>query len=186
MSGGKDDSGNEREFVRIEDIIPLEVMTLGRDYKGAVKAREIFSPAPVEQTMPEGYEPEDSRILRYLSTINAKLDLLINQMVTETGSIGDFDSRRVSLSACGISFPMDKKPEDGELIEVKMLLPGPASVAVCLYGEVVRVEDEPSEDGAMHRVAAKFVGMEEEIREHIMKYVFNRQREHIRKSRETP
>jgi len=173
-------SEEKREFVRIEDVVPLEVRAVDPARRGTVRAREIIAPAPVERQLIDGCESEESRVLRYLAAVNAKLDLLIHHLVAREENLDGLEQRRVNLSASGIQFPMDEAPEPGALLELKLMLPGAAPVAVCLYAEVTRVEG----DSAPYSVAGRFVAMNEEIQEHIMRYIFNRQREEIRRRRE--
>ncbi len=179
--GGHDE---RREFVRIDDTIGIEATLVAPEKKEAVRARELLMPAPLETILSEGYEAEDSKTIRYLAAINSKLDLLIKHLVSDDSSLEGFDNQIVNLSACGISFPMSVRPAEGDLIEIKMLLPGSSPVSICAYGEVLRVKG-PKED-SMYEVAVKFISMGEDIQEEIVRYIFDRQRELLRNKREHP
>ncbi len=185
VDNSKPDGHDERrEFVRIDDTIGIEATLVDPEKKDAVRARELLMPAPFENILFEGYEAEDSKTLRYLAAINSKLDLLIKHLVSDDSSLEGFDNQSVNLSACGISFPMSVRPAQGDLVEIKMLLPGSVPVSICAYGEVLRVEG-PKEDG-LYDVAAKFISMGEDIQEEIVRYIFDRQREFLRAKKEQP
>jgi len=182
MSSRKTEIDEKREFVRIRDVLPMEVVVMDPSKRDTVRSREIIASAPVERIMSEGYETEDSRVLRYLSAVNAKLDLLIQHLMADQERLGDLEQQPVNLSASGIRFQMSQSPAIGTLLELRIMLPGPSAAAVCIYGEVVRTG--PSNTEGKHDVSARFVGMDEEIQEHVMRYIFNRQREEIRRRRE--
>lgn len=185
MDDNSKSGGHERrEFVRIDDTIGLEVTLVDPEKKEAVRARELLMPAPLERILFEDYETEDSKTLRYLAAINSKLDLLIKHLVSDDNSLEAFNNQSVNLSACGISFPMSVRPTQGDLVEIKMLLPGSVPVSICAYAEVLRVVG-PKEDGR-YDVAAKFISMGEDIQEEIVRYIFDRQREFLRTKREQP
>ncbi len=183
MAENSEPSGNERrEFVRIDDTIGLEATLVDPEEKKNVRARELLIPAPLENILFENYETEDSKTLRYLAAINSKLDLLIKHLVFDDSSPEKFDSQKVNLSACGINFKMSGKPAKGDLVEIKMLLPGSPPVSLCTYAEILRA-DGPEENG-QYAVGAEFVAMGEDIREEIVRYIFGRQRELLRAKRE--
>jgi hypothetical protein len=78
---------------------------------------------------------------------------------------------------------MEIRPAVGDIVELKMILPGVPPMAVDAFGEVAWVASEPRPDGR-HMVAARFIAMDDDIRDEIVGYIFNRQREHIRNRRE--
>ncbi len=178
----KVDNSERREFVRIDDTIGLEANLVDPAKRKSVRARELLMPAPLERLLSKDYETEDSKTLRYLAAINSKLDLLIKHLVSDYSSLEGFDNQSVNLSACGINFPMSVKPDEGDLVEIKMLLPGSPPVSICAYAEVLRAEG-PKESGK-YDVAAKFISMGEDIQEEIVRYIFDRQRELLRAKRE--
>ncbi|MBI5143012.1 MAG: PilZ domain-containing protein [Nitrospirae bacterium] len=173
---------DRREFVRIDDTMPVEVAVIPRERGAEVRSRITVMPV-VERPEFQAVETGEAAILKYLMAVNAKLDLLINAMITEKGGVGKARNRRVNVSACGMRFAMDTKPVIGDIVELKMILPGVPPMAVDAFGEVVWIEGAPQPDGR-YLVAARFVAMDDDVRDEIVGYIFNRQREHIRNRRE--
>lgn len=173
---------DRREFVRIDDTMPVEVAVIPRERGAEVRSRITVMPVE-ERPEFQAIETGEAAILKYLMAVNAKLDLLINALVTEKDGVGKIRNRRVNVSACGMRFAMETKPAIGDIVELKMVLPGIPPMAVDAFGEVVWAESEPQPDGR-YMVAARFVAMDDDIRDEIVGYIFNRQREHIRNKRE--
>jgi c-di-GMP-binding flagellar brake protein YcgR len=66
------------------------------------------------------------------------------------------------------------------MLELKIVFPETPDMMICVYGQVVKIGNgEPEE----RRVSVRFSVIDEEIRDKIVKYVFDKQREIIRKSR---
>jgi len=173
---------DRREFVRIADVIGIEASLVPEEGRADVRARELLPSAPQETVVAEGYETEESRVIRYLEAINSKLDLLVRHLVTEQAGVRELESQRVTLSGGGIEFRMKQAPNLRDIVELKTVLPGPPPLWLCLYVEVVRVT--PPDMEGHHSVAGRFIGMDEDIQEHLMRHIFERQREEIRRRRQ--
>jgi len=175
-------TGSERrEYVRVDDIVPLEVTVMDPSLRERVRSREIVSvgtgdiydPGPLDE------EGEQNRIFRYLTMLNAKVDALMNYLILEKEGFSDLPPKTVNLSANGIRFPATDEFNVGDLVEIRLSLPTYPRVALCLYGEVVRIIT----GGDSVEAAARFVELDDEIREQILRYVFAKQRADLRRRR---
>ncbi len=113
--------------------------------------------------------------------INRKLDLLIHMYLAEDfkdlmgTSPGD-----VNISASGIRFITDNAFEIGDIVEVNMILPMVPLLFIRFVGDVIRVKAVTSYETPRHAVTIKFVQVDPETKDDIIRYLFRRQRELLR------
>jgi len=67
----------------------------------------------------------------------------------------------------------------GDVLEVRMILSRLRSIALYVYGKVVQVRSQ----GGDHQISIRYVAIDDEIREEIIKFVFHRERQIIRDKR---
>ncbi|GAB5046060.1 PilZ domain-containing protein [Thermodesulfovibrio sp. TK110] len=166
-----------REFSRVDAVIPLGVRVICPEETKRVKARisgEVsFTHTPFD-------EPSDKALAQWIKIINAKLDYLINLLSFKEEGFSSLPLTGVNISGGGMSFDSDVSYNKGDILELKMVLESPSPVALFLYGEVVKCELVNN----AYRVAVKFINIEEDIRDHIVRFVFHRQRQLLRQKRE--
>ncbi len=80
--------------------------------------------------------------------------------------------RRINISGAGICFSNASPCSVGELLEIELMLEDAYPGIVILCTRVLRCEKTPKN----YCIAAEYVGMTEEIRELIVKFVFQRER----------
>jgi hypothetical protein len=170
-----------REYFRIDDFIPVIFkkvesdclcrsprLILGYVYESDVnidKQDESISPA----------------LWNLLISINRKLEFLIERLTLESEGLTKIDFLNVNLSASGIRFISNERFNKGDGVEVKMLLPTHPPTGIIAYGCVVRIEDRV--DGR-YEVALKFSNMSDDVRDEIIKYTINRQREMLKRNKD--
>ncbi len=114
--------------------------------------------------------------------INRKIDLLIHMFLAE-----DFTElmrttpKDVNISASGIRFITKEAYRAGDLLEVGMILPMAPLLYLHLVGDVLRVKPVTSYDSSRYAVAVRFLKMDQDTREDIVRYLFRKQREVLRK-----
>lgn len=113
--------------------------------------------------------------------INRKLDLLIHMSLAE-----DFRTlmgtipREVNISGSGIRFITSESFKEGDLLEVSMILPMVPLLFIRFVGEVVRMKSVTSYETARYAVAVRFLNVDQETKDDIIRYLFRRQRELLR------
>jgi len=166
-----------REFSRVDAVIPLGVRLVSQEEKQRIKAKILgevsFPNAPFD-------EPADKALAQWIKIINAKLDYLINLWSFKEEGFSSLPITEVNISGGGMSFIYDLPYNKGDILELKTVLEAPSPVALFLYGEVVKCEPVNN----AYRVAVKFVNIEEDIRDYIVRFVFHRQRQLLRQKRE--
>jgi hypothetical protein len=168
-----------RGYFRVDDVIPILSKKVEDD--AAYGKSKIISGYAVD--FPETGVPEETihpQLWKMLSDINIKLALILEKLDLEAEGLAKAESMPVNVSATGIRFTLKEKVEIGSTVEVKMLLPTSPPVGVVAYGHVVRVKDL---DNGKYEVALHFSDMDDEVRDEIIQYALDRQREIIRKQR---
>ncbi len=131
----------------------------------------------------EGREEElghiDPFILNALIDINIKINLIIS-IISSGGQKNIFNSTPVeaNLSEGGIGFTTTEDVSEGDVLEIKMILPAFPIAIIKTVGRVVRVDSLP--EGQGHTVGIQFENIKEEDQEKIVRYLFKKQREWLR------
>lgn len=170
----------KRSYFRVDDAFPVEAKRLKDD--APYKKSKIFRGYDVET--PDLDLPDETinpRLWQMLVDINAKLTMILDRLNFESEGFKKSEEKMVNLSASGIRFTTNEKVVPGDKLEVKMLLPTGPPVGIVTYGDVIRANE--IRDG-QYEVSLHFSDMDEEVREEIIRYAINRQREMIRKERQ--
>jgi hypothetical protein len=134
----------------------------------------------VEQIAPGSL---DEPLLRCLQFINNKIDFIIDEMTFRGQEGTSRPSEVTEISGSGLKLSCDMSPQKGQLLKVDMIMPSALQYRIEFIAKVVRVDEtqkEPGQDQRRFSVSARFVQIDEESRESIIKAVFSRQRERIR------
>lgn len=130
-----------------------------------------------------GYKQNETPLNQGLWEINRKLDLLIHMFLADDfKALMNTSPKDVNISASGIRFISERSYDMGDLVEIRLILPMVPLLFVRMMGEVIRqkaVTSTPQTD--RYAVAVKFLRVDAETREDIIRYLFRRQREVLRK-----
>ena len=114
--------------------------------------------------------------------INRKLDLLIHMFLAEDfKSLMSTSPKDVNISASGLRFISTQGFEIGDLIEIRLILPMAPLLFIKLVGEVIRQKALTSTQAKRYAVAVKYLQVDNDTREDIIRFLFRRQREVLRK-----
>ena len=86
---------------------------------------------------------------------------------------------KVNISGGGISFNTGKSFFPGDILEIKVMLSMQKPSAFFLYGEVV----ELAKINAGYDTSVQFVGIDDFVRDEIIRFVFETEREILREKR---
>lgn len=166
-----------REFSRVEAYIPFAVRVVSPEERPNIKSKISGETVLAEyQTLTD---VEDKLLSDWLKMLNAKLDSIISMLTFQREGFGSLPFVQVNISGGGLGFNSKEKYNKGDVLEIKMLLPMMPPVALYIYGEVVKIEQQINS----YAIAVKFIAMDEDIRDEIVKFVFRRQREMLREKR---
>jgi hypothetical protein len=183
-------SGEKRGYFRVDDIIsvvanPVNLMNEKERelLKNAASSNtfELFSDQDIEgmQSTPESAAGE--KLYEALKGISAKLDFLINHLLMEKEGLSPNEKKPVNISATGIKFTVKHAVKEKDILQIKLLLPTHPPVAVFAYGEVKRVK---ALEDQTYEIALEYLNMGETVRNEIIHYTLDHQRETIRKMKE--
>jgi len=167
-------SVKNREFSRITTHLPLAVRVISPE-EWAVSQARIFGEAiySEQSTLPE---INDTHLSVWLKTINAKLDTIMSILTFSQAGFDSLVPHSTTISANGMAFLLkDTIPVDA-CVEIKILLFSLATVAVQIYGKVLTVKEQESQ----YRIAVKFSSMDDQVRNEIVRFVFEKEREMLR------
>lgn len=168
---------NLREFSRVDAHIPFDVRLVPPEDRKNIHSKISGDTILAEfRALPD---LQDRLLADWLKMLNTKLDAIINMLVFQREGFSSLPFKNVNISGGGLSFPSKETYRSGDIIEMKMMLPIIPPIAMFIYGEVVNVETQVS--GYM--IAIKFIALDEDIRDEIVKFVFKRQREILKEKR---
>jgi hypothetical protein len=165
---------NQREYSRVDVYIPLGCRLLDKEEHGLVKSRisaDVMS-ADFKLMPPAGNHPQ----MASLTLLNQKLDMIIKMVGLQCEGFHSLPFKFVSLSGNGMKFSSQKCYSLGDILECKMILTLHQSAAIYTYGEVVRVGSQSSG----YFINVRFTAIDHTIRDKIVRFVFETEREMIR------
>jgi c-di-GMP-binding flagellar brake protein YcgR len=122
---------------------------------------------------------EDQVYGEWLKLINIKLDEILRMLTLQREGFSTLPFKQVNISGNGMSFFSPDALAKGTIIEARVVLTTLYSVALFLYGEVIT--GEPAENG--WTIGFRFINLDDLIRNEIIRFVFEREREVIREKR---
>jgi len=188
-----------REYVRVEAYLPIKYKILDEsEYEEARKRckkkeesylksipslltgidlEKLKDPDPIHS---EGIDPGTARAL---IEIDRKLNVLLRLMVEDRLSDIEQDlCHDVNLSGGGLRLTLPQKLETGAKIGLEIMLPMFPPIPLFTIAEVIRVvpAETSSAETPHFETALKFIEIDEDDREMIIRYVFKRQRHTLR------
>jgi hypothetical protein len=189
----KKDDERRRHF-RIDDVISVVANPIHIDKE---KSEEFAKSIATSRAFPviEGQttdtvndesilpkDPDNKKLYAMMNELKAKLDFIINKFMLEKEGLNEPEKKFVNISASGIRFTVDYDVKEGEIMDIKLLLPTYPPVAVFAYGEVKR--SVPIEDGK-YDIALEYLNMSDSVKNEIIQYAFAQQRDSIRRIKDT-
>ena len=172
-----DNNDNRREFSRVGAYIPFSYRIVTDTEVSHMKSRTISDSFMMD--FPIMPSLEDQVYGEWLKLINAKLDEIIRMMTLQREGFSTLPFRKINISGNGLSFfSMDSLPR-GTIVEAKVVMTIVNATALILYGEVVTVENA----GNGFNIGISFINIDDMLRNEIIRFVFEREREMIREKR---
>lgn len=156
-----DNDQDKRLYRRVDVLIPFGFRAVGH------RAVE----AAVRQEDPEPSADHTDPVRAALDRIERKVDRLLARVESEEQA-PSLKPTPINLSGAGVRFPSDDPVEQGEYVDVVMVLPGDSPIKVRAFGEVVRQRLVARPSGAVYEIAASFLHLPPKAREAIIRYTF--------------
>jgi hypothetical protein len=165
---------NRREFKRVDAYIPIEFRLVPEDERRFVKSRLSDEVALADfHRMPL---PEKQPQQEWIVILNAKLDRIIQALTLQSKGFHALTLKFVTISGNGLSFSSPSGFAPGDLLEIKMMLNLYKPAAFYIYGEVIKARRQESG----YLISVSFRMTDEAIRDHIIRFVFEAERELLR------
>lgn len=180
--------GDERrDLVRIDDKLLLEVGLAGEPPEtpscGSDETTEAAIAALISRPTQELLaSQQDSEMGAFLGPWLMKLDWTLALMLKTLAKMSPEPVAmprvvEVNISGGGLSFKSSRLFQQGDLLDVRLILP--PFVPILAKAEVIRVPLS-SQGAACHTVAARFVSIKPEDRERLIRHIFQVQAERLR------
>jgi c-di-GMP-binding flagellar brake protein YcgR len=169
-----------REFSRVDAYLPFEYRVICREDMDFVQARISGDVALTSEGRPLPDLGDYDHILEeWMKILNAKLETIVRLMTLQREGYFGLSYKALNISGSGISFCLPDALSVGEFLEIRVMLTYHKPVALCVYGEVMKVEKI---DGH-YTIAVRYIHMDDFVRDEIIHFVFEREREIIREKR---
>jgi c-di-GMP-binding flagellar brake protein YcgR len=168
-----------REYSRVDAYIPFDYRIVADDEKGHIQARISGDTSTSEFESIQNMVDYDYIFGEWLKILNAKLDTIIRFMKLQSEGYFGLPSKTVNISGGGMSFLSTQAIPLGEILEIKIMLTWNQPVAISIYGEVTKSEKKYDN----YFIAVRYVHMDSSVRDEIIRFVFEREREIIREKR---
>ncbi|KJU82198.1 type IV pilus assembly protein PilZ [Candidatus Magnetobacterium bavaricum] len=176
----------ERDSFRVDDVMPVIVKKIGSDVY--LKRSKVISemgtdmPGMCKSIADVKDDTVSPVVWKVLADINAKIGIILYLLTLGKEGLSNAEEVQVNLSASGMTLNVSERYDLRDCVEVKMLLPASPPVGIMVYGVVVRVKE--LREMSASEIAITFINMEEDVRDELIQYTLNRQREILRKQRE--
>jgi hypothetical protein len=170
---------NRRAFSRVDIYIPIAFRLVPEEEREFVKSRISGEPVLVDYLCVP--PPTNHPQTEWINLLNTKLDSIIQMLSLQSESFHSLPFKYVNISGSGMSFSSQQAYDLGDLLEVKMMLTLNRPVAFYLYGKVVKTQRQTSG----YFISISFQMIDEAIRERIVRFVFEMEREMLRERRNT-
>ena len=166
-----------RQYARVSAFLPVRIRQVLEEEWQSLRSRIVIESAMTEH--PEMPELANEALSACLHILNSRLDSIIRLLAFPSNSDRELDFARVNISAGGLSIYSSQAYALDDLVETRLILPTAPSMIFYIYGKVVKC------DAACEKfeLCIEFTEIDDDIREEIAKYVFQKQREILRKLR---
>ena len=175
-------SVERQSSLRVEDVLLIALKKIEDDsctkamiYSGFYSGIGL---SVLEEDLPD--ETINPRLWKKLISIDAKLNLILEKLIQNSDGFNRAQNRQVSLSEEDVRILTPDVFATGDLVEIKILLPFNSPVWVVIYGMVSQFRIIVSEE---NEVWIRLSEMADDVKQIMGYYLFNRQREIVRKLR---
>ena len=179
LTGSIDTNSQRREYSRVDAYIPFEYRVIAPEEGDHVRARIFGNASLVEFRQIPDMEDHDNVLEEWMKILDSKLDTVIRLLTLQREGYFGLSYKAVNISGGGMSFGLPQALPLGELLEIKIVFTLNQYTALCIYGEVVKIEKRNDH----YFNAVRYVHMDDLVRNEIIRFVFEREREIIRQKR---
>lgn len=177
---------NRRQDFRIDDVLAMRDQLITKEeYDAQRKQPGIRSRqnAMLQDMVGRDILANDLKealnldLAKAIETLDAKLNYLIGVNMLNDANRSELKERPINLSVTGASFFSDTRYRERDFTQLSIMLPSFPPSILELIGTVTWVKQAPNK---MQHVGVRFNFRSDDEESSIVKYVFQRHREHIR------
>lgn len=126
----------------------------------------------------------DAGMAEFFVRMDEKLDRIL-LMLSKNEAFSGYSGRGTGndISASGMNICIDRPVKKGQIVHATIILSKLPFFCIDVYGEIIRIDALKEKDAPLCQVGIKFLNLDETGREKIVAYVFQQQREIIRKKK---
>ena len=173
---------NQRTYPRANTLLPFTVRRRQPDESGEPNCRVATDIIVIDDFVPPPLK--DELLNLWLNMLNVKLDYLIRQASPTQEDVVFMSFEPLNISGSGMSLMTQEPFNIGDILEIRMVLQTYPAKILYLYGDIVRTEATPQKVGR-YVVSVKFRGMNDDVRNEIMKFDFKKHRKKLIAFKET-
>ncbi|MCX5813453.1 MAG: PilZ domain-containing protein [Proteobacteria bacterium] len=188
------EKNENRGYFRVEVRLPIEFRIINHDeclnLENAVKhgSAQIVDKINEMHFLKEIVstdKKEKGQIYSYIKMIDKKLDIIID-LLNRSRDDGLYISRyiNVNISGAGVRFTTDVNLNEGERVELRVILPFPPYPKITSLCEVVRSMAVKVNGIANWEIALTFATINEDDRDLLINFIFAKERELLRYRKE--
>jgi hypothetical protein len=151
--------------------MPFQVHRLSGHEGEELKCRLSSGGIVIEDWLPPPVK--DERLDLWLNMLNAKIDYLTSFTFPRSEWANSMRVEPLNISGGGMSLIAKDQFDIGEMLAIRIVLQAYPAKILHLYGEIVRIKTTPEKPDSF-TLGIKFVGMNEEVRNEIVKYDFKK------------
>lgn len=171
---------DHRSFARTNTLLPFRVRRLSSDECDNLDCRLILGGVVFEDAPPPAVA--DEHLCQWLNMLNTKLDYLISMTVPEREGFVSVKFEPLNISGSGMAMITQEPVNEGDVLEIRIVLQAYPAKILYLHGEVVHVDPVPGKS-KRYNVGLKFLNITEDVRDEILKFDFRKHRERLIKIR---
>ena len=168
---------NKREFSRVDAHFPLEIRLVPAEEMQSIRCRAEGKGIPSIKLPPD---VDDPVLAEWLKLLHVKIDAVLRLISLSGEACESSPYKTQNISGGGISFTSPENFALGDIVEIKVPNAEILSQSLCLYGEVMHSEKK-KDDGWL--TAVRFIVLDDMLRDEIVRFVFEREREILREKR---
>jgi len=196
LVNGRDAEKERRRYFRIEDEIILFFREIAPDEIPDNRSPRDFPldsfslSASLDLLTQESrkllrkIERDSPEIGSFLRVVERKIDLIARAFLSYEANLPEQSTQRVSLSASGLSFDVEKPYAPGKVLEIKMVLQ-PDLVGLVAYGRIVYCKKNIPDFELPYQISVDFVGLRDSDRELLIRHVVKRQLQQLRNKKQS-
>jgi hypothetical protein len=167
---------NQRTHPRANTLLPFTVRRLQPSEAGKLNCRVTKDIIVIDDFLPPPVK--DELLNLWLNMLNVKLNYLIRQVSPKQEAVVSMTFEPLNISCGGMSLITNESFNIGDILEIRMVLQTYPAKILYLYGDIVRTESTPQKP-ERYVVSVKFRGMNDDVRNEIMKFDFKKHRKKL-------